>query len=183
MNSNGGGGGIQKYLPSGGDKDKKENQEKKEEIKIENNISGQNKVSSNAMTIGIGVGISLEGVGIAISRYTPVGLAGVGGWQIGNSIGNNIEIVTETLAGWLVGLGVSPEVLFAKDRLKGGKQGQRDRDYGLPPELFDWYHNGGGKAQHGGQNIGSEYGPSPGEILQEWKDLGRPSGSKPKGKK
>ena len=69
----------------------------------------------------------------------------------------------------------------AADRMKGGKQGQRDRDYGLPPELIDWWHNGGGKAGHGGQDIGSEYGPTPGEILQEWEDLGRPSGSKPRG--
>lgn len=72
-------------------------------------------------------------------------------------------------------------VTGAYEWMKGGKQRQRDRDYGLPPELIDWWHNGGGKAGHGGQDIGSEYGPAPVEILQEWKDLGRPSGSKPKG--
>ncbi len=96
--------------------------------------------------------------------------------------GINIEETTISIANFLVSLGVPAHLLSAKDKLKGGKKRSRDRDYGLPPELFDWYHNGGGKAQHGGQDIGSEYGPSPAEILQEWKDLGSPSGSKPKGK-
>jgi hypothetical protein len=142
---------------------------------------GQSRVTSNAMTIGIGIGISVEGIGVTLSEYTAVGLAAVVGWEVGGAIGSNIDTVSETIAGWLVGLGVSPEVLYAKDKLKGGKQGQRDRDYGLPPALIDWWHNGGGKAGHGGQDIGSKYGPSPGEIIQEWESLGRPSGSKPKG--
>ena len=40
------------------------------------------------------------------------------------------------------------------------KQWKRDRDYDLPPALFDWYHNGGGKTGHMGQDIGSKYGPN-----------------------
>ncbi len=75
-------------------------------------------------------------------------------------------------------LGVPEYVLHAKDKLKGGKRKTRDRDYGLPAELFDWWHNGGGKAEHGGRDIGVDVSPS--EILQEWVDLGKPSGSKPK---
>jgi RHS repeat-associated protein len=69
----------------------------------------------------------------------------------------------------------------ADDQLKGGKQGRRDRTYGLPKELFDWWHNGGGKKHNGGEDIGYDEGQiSPEEALEQWEDLGRPSGSKPK---
>jgi RHS repeat-associated protein len=68
------------------------------------------------------------------------------------------------------------------ERFKGGKQSSRDRDYGLPNELIDWYHNGGGKKQNGGRDIGREPGKvDPDDILEQWEGLGKPSGSKSKG--
>ena len=119
---------------------------------------------------------------LVAARNPTTAWAGLTLWAtlLAHDAGLNIERTTNTIAVVLEGLGVSEHVLRSKDKLKGGKRKVRDRDYGLPSELFDWYHNGGGKAQHGGQDIGSDYGPTPGEILQEWKDLGRPSGSKPK---
>ena len=50
----------------------------------------------------------------------------------------------------------------------------------MPKELIDWWHNGGGKKQNGGENFGYEEGQiTPEDLLEQWEDLGRPSGSKP----
>lgn len=68
-----------------------------------------------------------------------------------------------------------------EDRLKGGKQSKRDRTYGLPRALLDWWHNGGGKDANGGEDIGYGEGQTtPEDILEQWEELGRPRGSKPK---
>jgi hypothetical protein len=72
-------------------------------------------------------------------------------------------------------------VQWMKDHLKGGKQSKRDRTYGLPKELFDWWHNGGGKKQNGDEDIGYDEGQiTPEDALDQWEGLGKPSGSKPK---
>ncbi len=67
------------------------------------------------------------------------------------------------------------------NRFKGGKQSSRDRDYGLPADFWDWWHNGGGKKKNGGEDIGTGEGQlSPGEALEQWEGLGKPRGSKPR---
>ena len=68
-----------------------------------------------------------------------------------------------------------------EDHLKGGKKGTRDRTYGLPKALFDWWHNGGGKDANGGEDIGYGEGQTaPEDVLDQWEELGKPTGSKPK---
>jgi RHS repeat-associated protein len=65
-----------------------------------------------------------------------------------------------------------PILKIDNDRMKGGKQPQRDKDYGIKdPGFIDWWHNGGGKQ-------GENYTP---EDYQNWKDMGSPRG--PRGSK
>ena len=61
-----------------------------------------------------------------------------------------------------------PPVLHMKDKMKGGKQWQRDKDYGLlrDKDFIDWWHNGGGK----------ELEDATPEDFEDWENLGRPKG-------
>ncbi len=82
-----------------------------------------------------------------------------------------------------IGRAVSDTYQLLSNVFKGGKQSTRDKDFGLPAGLFDWWHRGGGKEQNGGENIGRGLGEtSPEEALEQWEGLGRPRGPKPRGK-
>gem|GEM_PF-1452128 len=60
-----------------------------------------------------------------------------------------------------------------KDHLKGGKQGQRDRDFGIKDKDFNnWWHREGKKS------YGKDYDGR--GIYDEWIRLGRPKGPKPR---
>lgn len=54
-------------------------------------------------------------------------------------------IIIGAIAWDLVKPNTKENVIMPARGFKGGSQSQRDRDYGLPKELFDWWHNGGGK--------------------------------------
>ncbi len=66
-----------------------------------------------------------------------------------------------------------------ESKFRGGKQKSRDRDFGINDEAFwEWWHRGGGKEAYGGENIGSKKEAD--EIYEDWKQQGRPKGSKSK---
>ena len=62
----------------------------------------------------------------------------------------------------------------AKDenKMKGGKQNARDRDYGIKdPDFWKWWHRKG-KPQSGGKDIGSKSQAE--EIFKDWVNKGKP---------
>jgi RHS repeat-associated protein len=83
----------------------------------------KNRKSQKAITVGIGLGTTLEGIGLgALSQVIPIAGAAYSGWAIGDAIGSNIETVSETVAGWLIELGVPTAVLYgpiADDLISG----------------------------------------------------------------
>jgi RHS repeat-associated protein len=119
---------------------------------------------------------------ISIPQTGPLFKIGAG---IGAGIGTAISLTVALVFTPAAGAGEGEMEALQKmqdDYLKGGKQGKRDRTYGLPKELFDWYHNGGGKEANGDMDIGHEPGElDPDDARDQWEGLGKPGGSKPPG--
>ncbi|TAE39869.1 MAG: hypothetical protein EAZ70_04795 [Runella slithyformis] len=103
-------------------------------------------------------------------------------WEVGLRFAGNTLKALATVPLMTLAFVLSPTQLgpasrpnvMSEGKFKGGKQGQRDNDYGyFKDKAFkDWWHRSG-KKKWGGQDFNEGNAE---EIYQEWLDLGKPRG-------
>ncbi|MCH7403934.1 hypothetical protein ACFOUP_16175, partial [Belliella kenyensis] len=144
-----------------------EQQQRRREQKEEDK---KNRKNQEASTIGIGLGVSLEGIS-GVSQIVPIAAWATASFGVAYAAfdaGINIEATTLSIANVLERLGVPEHVLHSK----GGKRNIWPDQYGYPPQVgdVDWSKSDSELAQDVTGESKIKPGTPPGHVKKWFRD-------------